>query len=100
MRLCETIFKHFDVCRCSCCSRSTTSSFGFVEIVASLLSNKRLKRFHNCSLTRQERLPQRPAQRRITSRALFREASHIDFVHEKRHMFVWGWGVCSCDVSL
>ena len=20
------------------------------------------------------------------------EASHIDFFHEKRHMFVWGWG--------
>ena len=24
---------------------------------------------------------------------ILREASHIDFVHEKRHMFVWGWGV-------
>ena len=35
-----------------------------------------------------------------------REASYIDFVHEKRHMFVWGagggggGGVGSCDVSL
>ena len=35
-----------------------------------------------------------------------REGSHIDFVHEKRHMFVWGFGggggggVGSCDVSL
>ena len=23
---------------------------------------------------------------------ILREASHIEFVHEKRHMFVWGWG--------
>ena len=29
-----------------------------------------------------------------------REASHIDFVHEKRHMDVGGWGVGACDVSL
>ena len=32
-----------------------------------------------------------------------REASHIDFVHEKRHMDVGGWrgggGVGACDVS-
>ena len=28
------------------------------------------------------------------------EASHIDFVHEKRHMDVGGWGgVGACDVS-
>ena len=27
--------------------------------------------FHNCSLTRAGKLPQRPAQRRITSQALF-----------------------------
>ena len=31
---------------------------------------------------------------------LIREASHIDFVHEKRHMDVGGWGgVGACDVS-
>ena len=33
----------------------------------------------------------------------FREASHIDFVHDKRHMDVMGWGggewVGACDVS-
>ena len=27
------------------------------------------------------------------SNSRVREASHIDFVHEKRHMFVWGWGL-------
>ena len=29
----------------------------------------------------------------------FREASHIDFVHKKRHMDVGGWGVGACDIS-
>ena len=28
-----------------------------------------------------------------------REASHIDFVHEKSHMDVGGGGVGACDVS-
>ena len=28
-----------------------------------------------------------------------KEASHIDFVHEKRHMDVGGRGIGACDVS-
>ena len=34
----------------------------------------------------------------ITDRSL-REASHIDFVHEKRHMDVGGGGGGGCDIS-
>ena len=30
---------------------------------------------------------------------LFREASYIDFVHEKRHTTLGGEGVGTCDVS-
>ena len=29
-----------------------------------------------------------------------REVSQIDFVHKKRQLYVWGWGVGGYDVSL
>jgi hypothetical protein len=66
-------------------SYSGSTTFSFVEIVASLLSNKRSKRFHNCSLIRAGKLPQRPAQRRITSQALF------TLVYSKQIQTVWSF---------
>ena len=53
-------------------SESTHSFFRDKHLfISKYLSYKRSKRFHNCSLTRARKLPQRPAQRRITSQALF-----------------------------
>jgi hypothetical protein len=52
-------------------SESTHSFFRDKYLFSSkYLSYKRSKCFHNCSLTRAGKLPQRPAQRRIISQAL------------------------------
>ena len=67
-------------------SESTHSFFRDKYLfISKYISHKRSEHFHNCSLTRAGKLPQRPAQRRITSQALFTLA------YSKQIQTVWSF---------
>jgi hypothetical protein len=67
----QEIVKTFNIFRCSCRTRGRPL-FPSLRLwqVSSRTNVRKTKRFHTCSLTRAGKLPQRPAQRRITSQAL------------------------------